>query len=155
MHIGSYKLQLVMSLPAMSSELRFCTSRMGGTAGFNAGPRQHSMDRPFLCSFVRIMGLRKQSSGYVGVPISGSEALFSVCRCNHSCDYWKLIRKWAWFESWIFIGWLQWHLCEVRSFKLHVKWKYGNRRLKVTSTEANNWLTTEWVPWLQIALLKR
>jgi len=41
----SYNFQLVMSLPAMSLGLRFCTSRKGGTgsqerwAGFNTRPR--------------------------------------------------------------------------------------------------------------------
>jgi len=40
----------------------------------------------------------------------------------------SFIRKWVWFESRIYIGWLQWHLCEVRSFKTQLKWKYGTFR---------------------------
>ena len=61
--------------------------------------------------------------------ISGSEAYFSLCRWHYlamSHEYLKLIRKWAWFQLWIYTGWLQWHLCEVRSFKTNLhKWKYG------------------------------
>jgi len=44
--------------------------------------------------------------------ISSSGALFSL---GSRGDHWP--RKWMWLESWICTGWLQWHLCEVRSFE--------------------------------------
>ena len=47
------------------------------------GPGSIAWVGHFSAPFVQIMGLRKQSSGCVGVPISGTEALFSVCRSNH------------------------------------------------------------------------
>ena len=38
---------------------------------------------------------------------------------------WAHITKWVWFESQMCTGWLQWLLCQVRSFKTHLKWKCG------------------------------
>jgi len=45
-----------------------------------------------------------------------------------SRDYCKLIRQLVLFESQMCTGWLQWHLCQVRSFKTHLKWKDGTFR---------------------------
>ena len=71
-------------------------------------------------------GLRKQSSDHVGPPFLAVKPIFLLCKGDHwpravTC---KLVRQWVWFESWMCTGWLQWHLCQVRSFKTHLKWKY-------------------------------
>jgi len=69
---------------------------------------------PFLSSFAQ-MGSEKNclltmSSGHVE-PAFWAVKLFS-CSVEATIGQepgQKLVRKWAWFESWICTGWLQWH----------------------------------------------
>jgi len=97
---------------------------------------------PFLLMCTN--GLRKRSSGHVGPPFLAVR-LFSRSvggPLAMSRDYCKLVRQWVWFESRMWTGWLHWHLCQVRSFKTHLKWKNGTlikgiRRFKMTSTGKN------------------
>jgi len=55
--------------------------------------------------------------------ISGRASIFGLYRQSSvdSHDCWKLINKWMYLELQTCTGWLSWHLCEVRSFKTHVK----------------------------------
>ena len=90
MHIHSYNFQFVMPLPAMSSGLRFCASRNGGTggggqvhlkcansmAGSGLSCRKHLVSTGWATSLLLCMNkLRKQSSGH---PF-----LFLLCKGNH------------------------------------------------------------------------
>jgi len=132
-----------MSLPAMSFGLRFCASENGGTEGggrdSTLGPgnmaasglsRRKPLARTGWAISLLLWAneLRKWCSGHIHVgPPFLAVSLFSLCRGDHwpSQDYCKLVRQWVWFESRVCTGWLQCHLCEVRSFKAHLKWKHG------------------------------
>ena len=106
-----------MSLPAMSLGLR------GGGWGQRAWlplglvikSPWSALGGPFLSSSPQ-NGLRNGLLAMSGLHI-GQWSSFSLCRGNHcmanSCDYWKLIRKWVWFELWICTRWLQWHFLRI------------------------------------------
>ena len=96
---ASYNVQLVMSLPAMSLCLRFCTSRKGRTGGGGRVPTWAQIAWLRLGLVVEntwlalggssllllcMNGLRKQSSGHVGPPFLAVK-LFSCSyvRGNH------------------------------------------------------------------------
>ena len=50
--------------------------------------------------------------------ISGSEAIFLLSRADH-CPRAMTIASLLDSGCGMSTGWLQWHLCEVRSFKIH------------------------------------
>ena len=132
----SCNFQLVMSLLAMSLGLRFCASRKGRTEGggqvSTLGPG--SMAASGLCCRKPLVGTvwaislllcmngwRKQSSGHVGSPFLAVKLFthsvgMTMAKCRDNCVF---VRRWVWFESQMCTGWLQWHLCEVRSFNTH------------------------------------
>ena len=97
MHMASYNFQLVMSLPAMSLGLRFCSSRksesgggghvstlgLGNMAASGLSCRKPLISPGLAISLLLCMkGLRKQYSG-CRASISGSEAIFSLCTGDH------------------------------------------------------------------------
>ena len=96
----------------------------GNTAASRLSCRKPLVSTGWAVSLLLCMNwLRKLSSGRAGPPLLAVKLFSHSVGANIGQE--PCLRQWVWFESWMCTGWLQWHLCEFRSFKTHLKWKYG------------------------------